>query len=98
MTNALPNPLLIGTRPSKLALWQANHVKALLETRFHFTVALKEITTKGDQIQDRSLLEVGGKGLFLKEIEDALLAGQVQLAVHSMKDVPYELDERLMIA
>jgi len=90
--------LVIGTRPSKLALWQAEHVKALLENQFDVTVTLKKITTKGDKILDRSLVEVGGKGLFLKEIEDALLAGDVDLAVHSMKDVPHTLPEGLGIA
>lgn len=90
--------LIIGTRPSKLALWQAEHVKSLLENQFDVTVTLKKITTKGDKILDRSLIEIGGKGLFLKEIEDALLAGEVDLAVHSMKDVPHTLPEGLGIA
>jgi hydroxymethylbilane synthase len=89
--------ITIGTRASKLALWQANHVKALLEEQFQANVTLKKISTKGDRILDRSLMDIGGKGLFLKEIEDALLVGEVDIAVHSMKDVPYELPEGLVI-
>lgn len=89
--------LIIGTRPSKLALWQAEHVKELLEEKFPITVTLKKITTKGDKILDRSLVEVGGKGLFLKEIEDALCAHQIDLAVHSLKDVPFDLPEGLVL-
>lgn len=89
--------IVIGTRPSKLALWQANHVKDLL-AKIGVEARLETITTKGDQILDRSLVEIGGKGLFLKEIEDALLAGTVDIAVHSLKDVPYELDDRLVLA
>lgn len=89
--------IIIGTRASPLALWQANHVKALLETHFSVQVELTKISTKGDQIQDRSLMEIGGKGLFLKEIEDALIAGEVDIAVHSMKDVPFDLPEGLIL-
>lgn len=89
--------IVIGTRPSKLALWQANHVKTLLAAN-GVEARLETITTKGDQILDRSLVEIGGKGLFLKEIEDALLAGTVDIAVHSLKDVPYELDKKLVLA
>jgi len=91
------NSLIIGTRASKLALWQANHVKTLLESKFKIKVTLKEISTKGDQILDRSLMDIGGKGLFLKEIEEELSAGTVDIAVHSMKDVPYELPKGLVI-
>jgi len=89
--------LTIGTRASKLALWQAERVKFLLETQ-GFSLQIKKITTKGDQILDRPLYEVGGKGLFLKEIEEELLAGKIDLAVHSLKDVPFELTEGLEIA
>ena len=79
----------IGTRGSNLALWQARHVAALLEELgIAGRVELQIIKTSGDRIQDRSLSEVGGKGLFIKEIEEALAAGEVDLAVHSMKDVP----------
>jgi len=86
----------IGTRGSKLALWQANHVKGLLESAHPGLEAeLVTITTTGDRVQDRSLLEMGGKGAFVKEIEEALLTETIDLAVHSMKDVPVELPEGL---
>lgn len=80
----------IGTRGSALALWQAEHVRARLEALGH-AVSLHVITTTGDRLQDRRLASVGGKGAFLKEIEEALLAGEVDLAVHSLKDVPTAL-------
>ncbi len=80
----------IATRESRLALWQANHVKALLELQGH-QVTLLGMTTMGDQILDRSLSKVGGKGLFVKELETALEDGRADLAVHSLKDVPMEL-------
>ena len=82
--------LVIATRESRLALWQAEHVKALLEQRGH-QVSLLGMTTKGDQILDRSLSKVGGKGLFVKELEVALEEGHADLAVHSLKDVPMDL-------
>ena len=79
----------IGTRGSKLALWQANFIKSEIEKKHnHINVELKIIKTKGDKILDVPLAMVGGKGLFVKEIEDALLKKDVDLAVHSMKDVP----------
>lgn len=81
---------MIATRESRLALWQAEHVKALLEQRGH-VVTLLGMTTKGDQILDRSLSKVGGKGLFVKELETALEDGRAHLAVHSLKDVPMDL-------
>ena len=84
--------LTIATRESRLALWQAGHVKTLLESLGH-RVTLLGMTTKGDQILDRSLSKVGGKGLFVKELEMALEAGHADLAVHSLKDVPMELPE-----
>lgn len=84
--------LVIATRESRLALWQANHVKALLEGQ-GYPVDLLGMTTKGDQILDRSLSKVGGKGLFVKELELALLSEQAHLAVHSLKDVPMDLPE-----
>ena len=80
----------IATRESRLALWQANHVKSLLEQQGH-QVTLLGMTTLGDQILDRSLSKVGGKGLFVKELETALEDGKADLAVHSLKDVPMEL-------
>ena len=82
--------LVIATRESRLALWQAEHVKALLEQRGH-QVSLLGMTTKGDQILDRSLSKVGGKGLFVKELEVALEEGHADRAVHSLKDVPMDL-------
>ena len=84
--------LVIATRESRLALWQANHVKTLLEGQ-GYPVDLLGMTTKGDQILDRSLSKVGGKGLFVKELELALLSEQAHLAVHSLKDVPMDLPE-----
>lgn len=84
--------LTIGTRGSALALWQAKHVSALIEeTHPGIEVGLKTIKTTGDKILDAPLAVIGGKGLFTKEIEDALLVGDVDLAVHSMKDLPTEL-------
>jgi len=89
--------LTIATRESRLALWQAEHVKALLEQRGH-QVTLLGMTTKGDQILDRSLSKVGGKGLFVKELEVALEEGHADLAVHSLKDVPMDLPEGFALA
>ena len=85
-----PIPITIATRESRLALWQAEHVKALLQARGH-RVTLLGMTTLGDQILDRSLSKVGGKGLFVKELEVALEEGRADIAVHSLKDVPMEL-------
>ena len=88
----------IATRGSKLALWQAEHIKAtLLGTYPHLDVSLEIIKTKGDKIQNVPLSQVGGKGLFVKEIEEALLDGRADIAVHSMKDVPTELPEDLIL-
>ena len=83
----------IATRESRLALWQAEHVQALLQARFGWTVDLLGMTTRGDQVLDRALSKVGGKGLFVKELEVALEEGRAHLAVHSLKDVPMELPE-----
>ncbi len=90
-------PIVIATRESRLALWQAEHVKALLEQRGH-NVSLLGMTTQGDQILDRSLSKVGGKGLFVKELEVALEEGRADLAVHSLKDVPMDLPEGFALA
>ena len=88
----------IGTRGSKLALWQANHVKEMIEALSpENQVELVIIKTKGDKILDAPLAKIGGKGLFVKEIEEALLENQVDMAVHSMKDVPTELPHGLVI-
>ncbi len=89
----------IGTRGSKLALWQANWVKdRILEHHPELSVELLVIKTSGDKILDVPLAKVGGKGLFVKEIEEAMLAGDIHLAVHSMKDMPGEFPEGLCIA
>jgi hydroxymethylbilane synthase len=88
----------IATRRSPLARWQASHVAGLLRARDPaLEVRLHEVVTRGDRILDVPLADVGGKGLFVKEIEDALLAGQAELAVHSMKDLPAELAPGLTI-
>lgn len=87
-----PSRLVIATRASRLALWQANHVRDRLQDLYpDCHVELLEMTTKGDRILDRTLSKVGGKGLFVKELETALLDGRADLAVHSLKDVPVEL-------
>ena len=86
----------IGTRGSALALWQAEHVRSRLEALGH-VVELRTITTTGDRVLDRRLESVGGKGAFLKEIEEAMLAGEVDLAVHSLKDVPTALPDGLTL-
>ena len=87
----------IATRESRLALWQAEHVKALLEQHGH-QVTLLGMTTLGDQILDRALSKVGGKGLFVKELEVALEQGRADLAVHSLKDVPMALPDGFVLA
>jgi hydroxymethylbilane synthase len=89
--------LRIGSRGSVLALWQAEHVKSEVERRTGRPVGIVKIRTTGDRILDVPLARGGGKGLFVKEIEDALLEGRIDLAVHSMKDVPTELPEGLGI-
>ena len=89
--------LTIATRESRLALWQAEHVKALLQGLGH-SVQLLGMTTQGDQILDRSLSKVGGKGLFVKELEVALQEGRADLAVHSLKDVPMDLPDGFDLA
>lgn len=91
--------LVIVTRGSKLALWQAEHIKSRIEAQYGdaYSVSLKVVKTRGDIILDVPLAKVGGKGLFVKEIEEALLDGSADLAVHSMKDVPMELPEGLFL-
>ncbi|MDP2345221.1 MAG: hydroxymethylbilane synthase [Deltaproteobacteria bacterium] len=90
----MPSVLKIGTRKSPLALWQAEHVKARLEEKHPgVVVELVGIETKGDKILDVALAKVGGKGLFVKELEEALLDGRVDLCVHSTKDMPAELPD-----
>lgn len=91
--------IILGTRGSKLAMWQAEWVKAELEnTHKGITVELNKIKTTGDKILDVPLAQVGGKGLFVKEIEEAMLRGEIDIAVHSMKDVPTEFPEGLHLS
>ncbi len=94
----MTTPTVIATRESRLALWQAEHVRDLLQSRFGLTVELLGMTTKGDQILDRALSKVGGKGLFVKELETALEEGRAHLAVHSLKDVPMDLPGGFVLA
>ncbi|MEJ8846407.1 hydroxymethylbilane synthase [Variovorax rhizosphaerae] len=89
--------IVIATRESRLAMWQAQHVQALLQERGH-VVELLGMTTRGDQILDRSLSKVGGKGLFVKELELALEEGHADIAVHSLKDVPMDLPDGFTLA
>ena len=92
----LDNVLRIATRQSPLALWQAHYVKQRLEANHpQLTVELVPMVTRGDIILDTPLAKVGGKGLFVKELELALLEGRADIAVHSMKDVPVEFPEGL---
>ncbi len=99
MSQATPERIVIATRESRLALWQAEHVKARLEALYPACrVELLGMTTRGDQILDRPLAKVGGKGLFVKELETALLDGRADIAVHSMKDVPMEMGEDFTLA
>src|SRR4030066_590503 len=95
----MKNKIIIATRGSKLALWQAEWIKARLEAgNPGLEVELKKIKTTGDKILDVPLAKVGGKGLFVKEIEEALLRKKADLAVHSMKDVPTDLPDGLHLA
>lgn len=93
----MPSPTIIATRESRLALWQAEHVRELLR-RCGLQVELLGMTTRGDQILDRALSKVGGKGLFVKELETALEDGRAHLAVHSLKDVPMDLPAGFVVA
>jgi hydroxymethylbilane synthase len=89
--------LRIGSRGSQLALWQANHIAALLRGEGHF-VDIEIIKTTGDRLQEVTFAEVGSKGMFTKEIEEALAGGRVDLAVHSLKDLPTELPQPFALA
>ena len=90
--------ITIGTRASKLALWQASYVaEAIKKEHPSYCVELCELTTKGDRILDAPLAKIGGKGLFTKELEQAMLDGAVDLAVHSLKDMPTEVPDGLVI-
>jgi hydroxymethylbilane synthase len=95
----MSNSIRIATRKSPLALWQAEHVTARLKALHPgLTVEIIGMTTKGDQLLDSPLSKVGGKGLFVKELEQGMLAGEADIAVHSMKDVPVEFPEGLHLA
>lgn len=95
----MTNTLRIATRESPLALWQAHHVADRLRGLYpDLTVTLVPMTTRGDQILDQPLAAIGGKGLFLKELEVALLEGRADLAVHSLKDVPMQLEPGFQLA
>lgn len=97
MTN--PDKLVIATRESRLAMWQAEHVQARLQALYpECEITLLGMTTRGDQILDRALSKVGGKGLFVKELETAILDGRADLAVHSLKDMPMHLPPGLQLA
>jgi len=94
-----PSTLRIATRKSALALWQAEYVAGLLRQKYPgLGVELVPMTTRGDEVQDRSLASLGGKGVFLKELELAMLEGRAELAVHSLKDVPAQLDADFTLA
>ncbi len=91
--------IVIATRGSKLALWQSEHIKSVLEEQNPgLEVELKIVITSGDKILDVPLAKIGGKGLFLKEIEETMLRGEAQIAVHSLKDVPTEMPDGLTLA
>lgn len=98
-TGPIPQKLVIASRESALAMWQARHIQSRLQALYPDTeVSILGMTTTGDQILDTPLAKVGGKGLFVKELETALADGRADLAVHSMKDVPMNLPEGFMLA
>lgn len=89
-----PERLVIASRESRLAMWQAKHIQQLLQGLYpQCEISILGMTTRGDQILDKSLSKIGGKGLFIKELEAALLDGRADLAIHSLKDVPMEMPE-----
>ncbi|WP_373991449.1 hydroxymethylbilane synthase [Duganella sp. BuS-21] len=99
MVQSPPSRLVIASRESRLAMWQAEHVRERLTILYpHCDVKIVGMTTRGDQILDRTLSKVGGKGLFVKELEVAMAEGRADLAVHSLKDVPMELPEGFALA
>ena len=99
VTTSAPRRLTIATRESALALWQAEHIRALLAARYpESEVTLLGLTTQGDRILDQPLADIGGKGLFIKELEVAMADGRADLAVHSLKDVPMDMAEGFMLA
>ncbi|WP_373888143.1 hydroxymethylbilane synthase [Massilia sp. Root418] len=99
LAQELPTRLVIASRESRLAMWQAEHVRARLSALYpQCSVEILGMTTRGDQILDRTLSKVGGKGLFVKELEVAMAEGRADLAVHSLKDVPMELPQGFALA
>ena len=95
----MKDQIIIGTRGSKLALWQADYVEQRLREEYpSLKVTQKRISTKGDRILDVPLAKIGGKGLFTKELEEEMLSGAIDLAVHSLKDMPAKVPDGLMIA
>jgi hydroxymethylbilane synthase len=93
------NKIVIASRESRLAMWQAEHIQAKLQTLYpQLTVEILGMTTRGDQILDKTLSKIGGKGLFVKELEQALLQGHADLAVHSAKDIPMMLPAGFTLA
>ncbi len=97
--SATPERLVIASRESRLAMWQAEHVRDRLQALYpHCEISILGMTTRGDQILDKALSQVGGKGLFVKELEVAMAEGRADLAVHSLKDVPMELPEGFALA
>src|SRR5215467_5605562 len=94
-----PSTLVIASRESRLAMWQAEHVRCALHKLYpSCDVKILGLTTRGDQILDRTLSKVGGKGLFVKELENALSDGRADLAVHSLKDMPMHVPNGLQLA
>ncbi|MET3131496.1 hydroxymethylbilane synthase [Oxalobacteraceae bacterium GrIS 1.11] len=99
LTQNIPSKLVIASRESRLAMWQAEHVRTRLSALYpQCSVEILGMTTRGDQILDRALSKVGGKGLFVKELEVALAEGRADLAVHSLKDVPMDLPDGFSLA
>ncbi|HBZ05495.1 MAG TPA: hydroxymethylbilane synthase, partial [Massilia sp.] len=95
----VPSQLIIASRESRLAMWQAEHVRDRLAALYpDCQISILGMTTRGDQILDRTLSKVGGKGLFVKELEVAMAEGRADLAVHSLKDVPMDLPEGFELA
>ncbi|MEO8302984.1 MAG: hydroxymethylbilane synthase [Betaproteobacteria bacterium] len=99
MSASVPRRITIATRESALAMWQAEHIRARLAARHpESSVELLGVTTQGDRVLDRPLADIGGKGLFIKELEVAMAEGRADLAVHSLKDVPMDMPEGFTLA
>ena len=99
MSSIRPSQLVIASRESLLAMWQARHIQTKVRALYpELAVSILGMTTTGDQILDTPLAKIGGKGLFVKELEVAMQAGRADIAVHSMKDVPMNLPEGFTLA